>query len=77
METFVRKITSRKFWLAAVGVVVGVAIAMGVEPGEIDSVAATVENIVRLLIGAGAAVGSIGIYNAAEAKVDAAHKTDQ
>ena len=62
---FIDKITSRKFLLAVVGVVSGLAMAFGVEGTEITEVVSTVAGIV-------AALGSIVAYTAAEAKVDAA-----
>lgn len=58
MNDVIRKLTSRKFLLALVGVVVGVAMAFGVESGEI--------------VGAVTTIGSIVAYINGEAKVDAA-----
>ena len=58
MHNIIRKLTSRKFLLALVGVVVGIALAFGVESGEI--------------IGAVTTIGSIVAYITGEAKVDAA-----
>ena len=65
MENIIRKLTSRKFLMAAVGVVSGLALAFGVEGSEIKEVVSTVGGIVT-------ALGSIVAYNAAESKVDAA-----
>lgn len=65
METVIKKLTSRKFLLAAVGVVSGLALAFGVEGSEIKEVISTVGGIIT-------ALGSIVAYNAAESKVDAA-----
>jgi phage shock protein PspC (stress-responsive transcriptional regulator) len=65
MSEFIRKLTSRKFLLALVGVVSGLAMAFGVEGSEITEVVSTVAGIVT-------ALGSIVAYNVAEAKVDAA-----
>ena len=65
MEEIIRKLTSRKFLLAAVGVVSGLALAFGVEGSEIVEVVSKVGGIVATL-------GSIMAYNAAESKVDAA-----
>lgn len=65
MDNIIRKLTSRKFLLALVGVVSGLAMAFGVEGSEITEVVSTVAGIV-------AALGSIVAYNVAEAKVDAA-----
>ena len=58
MKDIMRKLTSRKFLLALVGVVVGIAMAFGVESGEI--------------VGAVTTIGSIVAYIMGEAKVDAA-----
>jgi len=58
MNNIIRKLTSRKFLLALVGVVVGIAMAFGVESGEI--------------VGAVTTIGSIVAYITGEAKVDAA-----
>lgn len=58
MNDLTRKLTSRKFFMALVGVVVGVAMAFGAESGEI--------------IGAVTTIGSVIAYINGEAKVDAA-----
>ena len=58
MNDMIRKLTSRKVLLALVGVVVGIAMAFGVESGEI--------------VGTVTTIGSIVAYIMGEAKVDAA-----
>ena len=58
MNDVIRKLTSRKFLLALVGVVVGVAMAFGVESGEIMGAVTTIASIIAYING--------------EAKVDAA-----
>lgn len=58
MNDMTRKLTSRKFLLAIVGVAVGIAMAFGVESGEI--------------MGAVTTIASIIAYISGEAKVDAA-----
>lgn len=55
---FIRKLSSRKFLLAVVGVVVGVAMSFGVESGEIMGAVTTIASIIAYING--------------EAKVDAA-----
>ena len=65
MSNFLKKLTSRKFLLAVVGAVSGLALAMGVEGSEIERVVATVGGIVT-------AAGSIVAYINGEAKIDAA-----
>ena len=65
MNNILRKLTSRKFLLAVVGTVSGLALAMGVEGSEIERIVATVGGIVT-------AAGSIVAYINGEAKIDAA-----
>ncbi len=65
MSDLVRKLTSRKFLLALVGVVSGLALAFGVEGSEI-------EDMVQLIGGILAAAGSGIAYINGEAMVDAA-----
>jgi phage shock protein PspC (stress-responsive transcriptional regulator) len=59
---FIRKLTSRKFWLAVAGVATGVAVALGADATEIESVAGTITALLS-------AVG----YIIAEGKVDEAN----
>ncbi len=59
---FIRKLTSRKFWLAVAGVATGVAVALGADATEIEAVAGTITALVS-------AVG----YIITEGKVDAAN----
>lgn len=65
MNDIIRKLTSRKFLLALVGVVSGLALAFGVEGNEITQMVSAVGGII-------AAAGSAIAYINAEAKVDAA-----
>lgn len=65
MNNFLKKLTSRKFMLALVGTVSGLALAMGVEGSEIERIVATVGGIVT-------AAGSIVAYINGESKIDAA-----
>lgn len=67
MNDIVRKITSRKFLLAVVGVVSGLALAFGVDGSEIT-------DMVSIIGGILAAAGSAITYINAEAKVDAARE---
>ncbi|MEG2176835.1 MAG: hypothetical protein RRY97_08175 [Oscillibacter sp.] len=62
MKEFLRKLSSRKFWMAAAGVVTGIAMAFGVE----ESAMATVAGAVTTLI-------SIVTYVHTEGRVDAEH----
>ena len=65
MSDLVRKLTSRKFIMALLGVAIGLATALGVEGSEIVE-------LVGMIGGVVAAVGSAVTYIKAEAKVDAA-----
>lgn len=56
-----QKLTSRKFWMAAAGVLTGVALAFGVDQDAIATVAGAVTTL-----------ASVVAYIAAEGKVDAA-----
>ncbi len=60
-----QKLTSRKLWFAIVGVVIGAAMAFGVEGGEL-------KEIIGLIAGAATAIGSVIGYIDGEAAVDAA-----
>ena len=61
MENIIRKLSSRKLWLAIAGVATGVFIALGGEASEIETVA-----------GAITALASAITYIFVEGKVDAA-----
>ena len=65
MSNFMKKLTSRKFLMAVVGVVSGLALAFGVKGSEITDIVTAVGGILT-------AVGSASAYSDAEAKVDAA-----
>lgn len=65
MNDIIRKLTSRKFLLALVGVVSGLAMALGVDGGELTDTIGRIAGIVT------AAASAITYINA-EAKVDAA-----
>lgn len=61
MQTFIKKITSRKFLTCVAGIVIGLCTMFGID-----------ENAVSTISGAVIAVGSITTYIMAEGKVDAA-----
>lgn len=65
MDNLIRKLTSRKFLLAVVGMASGLALAFGVEGSEIVEIVGSVSGILT-------ALGSAVAYINAEAKVDAA-----
>ena len=60
-----KKLTSRKFMMAVTCVVIGIAMAFGIEGGEIVEIVSTIGGIVT-------ALGGAVVYINAEAKVDAA-----
>ena len=60
MTDFLRKLTSRKLWMALAGIATGVAMALGAETNEISTVA-----------GAVTAIASVVTYIVTEGKVDA------
>jgi phage shock protein PspC (stress-responsive transcriptional regulator) len=61
MKTIIKKLSSRKFWMAAAGIVTGIAMVFGVD-----------ENAVATVSGAVTAVASVIAYILAEGRVDAA-----
>lgn len=61
MNTFIRKISSRKLWVAIIGVVVGLAAAFGIDESEYAPV-----------VGIIGAIASCMTYIIGEAKIDAA-----
>lgn len=61
MTELKRKITSRKLWLAIVGIVTGIALALGVPSSEISSIVGSVISVI-----------SAATYIVVEGKIDAA-----
>lgn len=64
-RTFIDKLKSRKLWVTLIGIIIGVAMAFGVEGSEYAEIAGTVS-------GAITALGAIVAYISGEAKIDAA-----
>ena len=60
MSEILRKLTSRKLWMALAGIATGIAMALGAESTEITAVA-----------GAVTAIASVVTYIVTEGKVDA------
>lgn len=60
MNDILRKLSSRKLWMAIAGVATGIALALGVDTNEIGTVAGAVTALV-----------SVVTYIAVEGKVDA------
>lgn len=59
MDILMRKLTSRKLWLAVAGIATGIALAFGVDGGEISTLA-----------GAVTALASVVTYVVTEGAVD-------
>lgn len=60
MTNFLRKLTSRKLWMAIAGVATGFALVLGVDGGDVTNIA-----------GAVAAVASVVTYIVTEGRIDA------
>lgn len=60
MKEVIRKLSSRKLWLAIAGVATGIAVILGVDGGDISTVA-----------GAVTALASVVSYILTEGKIDA------
>lgn len=60
MKEIIRKLSSRKLWMAIAGVVTGIAMALGIESTDIGTVAGAVTALV-----------SVVTYIVTEGKVDA------
>ena len=63
MVNILRKLTSRKLWMAIAGVATGIAMILGADGSEINSIAGAVTSL-----------GSIMTYIVVEGKVDATNK---
>lgn len=66
MNNLARKLTSRKFWIAIIGVAIGLATAFGVDESEYAPV-----------VGAVCSIASCIAYIMGEAKIDAASAAPQ
>lgn len=64
-RTFLEKLGSRKLWVSLIGVIIGIAMAFGVEGSEYTEIAGLVSGSIT-------AVLSIISYVSGEAKIDAA-----
>ena len=61
MQDVLKKLTSRKFWMALAGVTTGIAMVFGVDGGSVSTVAGAVTALVSAVA-----------YIVAEGKIDAA-----
>lgn len=59
---WVRKLTSRKFWMAVAGFVAGIAMICGAEPEELE----------KIISGAAMAIAAFASYSFAESRSDSA-----
>ena len=66
-NTWKQKLTSRKLWFAIAGVVIGIAMAFGVDGNDL-------EEVIGMVTGALTALGSITTYISGESAVDAARE---
>lgn len=66
-NTWKQKLTSRKLWFAIAGVVIGIAMAFGVDGNDL-------KEAISLVTGALTALGSIASYISGEATIDAARE---
>lgn len=69
MNTLIRKLTSRKLWVALAGVATGVAIALGADTSDVEAAAGAVTALLSAVayIAAEGYVDASRIKNAAEA----------
>ena len=49
MSNFIKKITSRKLWLAIAGVATGVAVILGVDGSEISNISGAVVSLASVM----------------------------
>lgn len=63
MANILRKLTSRKLWMAIAGVATGIAMILGADGNDINTIAGAITTF-----------GSAMTYVVVEGKVDAAHK---
>lgn len=66
--TMIKKLTSRKLWLAIAGVATGIAVALGANSGDVQ----TISTAVQTGIGCITALISAVTYIKTEGKIDAA-----
>ena len=59
---WVRKLTSRKFWMAIAGFVAGIAMICGAKPEELE----------KIISGAAMAIAAFASYSFAESRTDSA-----
>ena len=80
MNELKRKLSSRKFWAAVVGVVTGIAMVFGLDEGTISTVAETVTLIAGSIMTFGSVLGYIvteGMIDKAARQTDAGTEKDE
>lgn len=70
MNNIVQKLTSRKFWVALIGIAIGVAAAFGIDTADYGDIAVKVAGIIG-------AIASGYAYIKGESAVDAARAGNQ
>jgi hypothetical protein len=78
MKEIIRKLSSRKLWMAIAGVATGVAMALGVDTNDIGTVSGAVTALVSVVtyIVVEGKVDAEGVKNAIEATQDAVEVMD-
>lgn len=71
MKNIAKKLTSRKLWLALAGVAVGIAITLGADTKDIETIAQATTSIVQSILGVAAVITSVITYIHTEGKIDA------
>lgn len=71
MKSITAKLTSRKLWLAIAGVAVGIAITLGADTSDIETIAQATTSIVQSVLGVIAVITSVITYIRTEGKIDA------
>ena len=73
MKESLRKLSSRKLWMAIAGVVTGVAMVLGADANEIATIAGAVTSVVSVVtyIVTEGKIDAEGVKNAVEATQDA------
>lgn len=73
MSNFIRKLSSRKLWMAIAGIATGIAMVLGVDTSDIATVAGAVTAIVSVVtyIAVEGKIDAEGVKNAVEATQEA------
>ena len=73
MSNFMRKLSSRKLWLALAGVATGIALILGVDGGDVTTVAGALTSLASVItyIVTEGKIDANGVKNAVEATQDA------